>query len=138
MVVIFGLNLRAFQKFFFLFKNICDIMEIRVKEVSFMMELRCIFWNFDLCFFGLNFTGNKSVVWLTKLLQRIFLSYLKYKIKIIERISIYFLVNSILSSNTSFVCFRTWCTYIGGQKSTVVVPLGWSYAPQGTHMCSSM
>ena len=62
-----------------------------------MMELRCIFWNFDLWgFFGLNSTGNKGVVLLTKLLQRIFLSYLKYKIKIIERIGIYFLANSIL------------------------------------------
>ena len=81
-----------------------------------MMELRCIFWNFDLCFFELNSTGNKGVVLLTKLLQRIFLSYLKYKIKIIERISIYFLAKSILSSDTICVPFRIGWTYIGGQN----------------------
>ena len=46
-----------------------------------MMELRCIFWNFDLCFFGLNSTGNKGVVLLTKLLPRIFLSLLEIQDK---------------------------------------------------------
>ena len=78
-----------FKWFLESFKNICDVMEIRVEGVSFMIELRHIFWYFWFgLFFGPNFTGKISVVLLTKLLQRVFLSYLKYKIKIIERISI--------------------------------------------------
>ena len=39
---LFGLNLWFLESF----KNICDVMEIRVEGVSFMIELRCIFWYF--------------------------------------------------------------------------------------------
>ena len=51
-------------------------MEIRVEGVSFMIELRCIFWVFLLKFYW----KNKCSVF-NQLLQRVFLSYLKYKIK---------------------------------------------------------
>ena len=40
---LFGLNLSGFLESF---KNICDVMEIRVEGVFFMIELRCIFWVF--------------------------------------------------------------------------------------------
>ena len=40
---LFGLNLSGFLESF---ENICDVMEIRVEGVFFMIELRCIFWVF--------------------------------------------------------------------------------------------